>query len=69
MVGYPLAGTHLGLVIEFRADTPSSSGDNSEEESGGKKNSVDVGGLGEMITSTQLDDLLNLLANQDLDSK
>ncbi|KAK3880014.1 hypothetical protein Pcinc_015469 [Petrolisthes cinctipes] len=76
-------GTHLGLVIEFRADTPSSCGDNNSEEEprgvggvgggvgGGHNGSSGVGGGGgdgEVITSTQLDDLLNLLANQDLES-
>ncbi|KAK4302358.1 hypothetical protein Pmani_025543 [Petrolisthes manimaculis] len=69
-------GTHLGLVIEFRADTPSSCGENNSEEEPrgggggvvGHNGSSGGGGGGEVITSTQLDDLLNLLANQDLES-
>lgn len=54
----------MGLVVQFRADSSSSSGSEGEQED--CHNVDDKDGV---ISTHQLDTILNSIANQDLDSK
>ncbi|XP_050713753.1 mucin-12-like isoform X2 [Eriocheir sinensis] len=56
-------GSHLGLVIEFQADSSSSSSEGEQLLEAGDEGGVEGGGV-----EGQLDGILSILASQDLDS-
>ncbi|XP_042234265.1 EF-hand calcium-binding domain-containing protein 4B-like [Homarus americanus] len=58
-------GSHLGLVVEFRAESSSSSGCEGEAEAQRQQEQEVKEGI---ISTQQLDTILNSLAGQDLDS-